>query len=1633
MRLPAWLKNSSSWLWTAALSGAVQRRLLAFALQKLIGSILQEDVRPEDIQLLFSKGVLVLSNLQLNCEFLNAIIPFPTIRVLKGYVKKLVLHVNLTDLVNLNVELEVQGLALDITLTQSDEYMGSTIYQDASSQIDILDNVVEYMSKTASQDFEEEVRSEGLDNEIPDNSRNLLDSILQKCLASTSVIVEHLKFKIMPSSLAALELSVDFINFSSFNNSSSSRLLNISGIVLSMVRKEKSFEDRNSSSSRGLAHSLSSSTSSSMEDARSFFTPESEATESQTMCINAKEIDASDSSSSNQNKSKEIDRVIFFRSTGEFRCVFSIEVSTLMVIEAHVPPCEFDLSPQICAFLLYLVKLFNDSSNLSKMESDSAKSPLNNLQLDIHMSSFKANVHCRLPDRVERFSPADALNQLHWVPKKSSNLEIHFNQIQISNDDHDLNDLLMTFSNFEIFMDGSPLISLHKAMYSSCTINFHMENLQSTLKLQMSSGEISLPLEKFVHLQELFTTFFKDFTMLEDSYLGLSEFSRRRGGYQSSSSLNVESTSPTFEVIVLFDRFQFQLTKHHSDQLITCFTIASSYLQLTKKSLGTFSSILVFSKNITFDIENYSAVGYPWKSISSETVLRISNGIFETHSNSGLSAFTVSVQQDEFYHPKFQKLANKSPCHENHFYVAFDGLHLTIKKRVIESISSLIGDLSSAFVNSGTPKNEVQPDFRHFLKIRVRNFSLHSYHDDDNSLLLKSDRIKHYMSWVGAEMISLDSRTYNLSAYYSTRLFNNRPLLSVVRNLKNGEKNILNLFLTFSSLNQSDSTNKFRISIIDLGYEHYITDFWLSKFLETYFPQDPEVPFLEFPKFPYGINLTVSDCILGLNPSSMESKLLMHLKALEVQIGAITLETTINIKAFTSEAFLYITNKLNEDVMSEKRPFFQEELGTSDAKLSQLAADETIGFVIQSLGYIELARISGLNTEMTVGINKGDLSTLINLSNGDLHLQSCADSTQLFFQIITDCSASNNVDEVKNYLVLPNPNYSDLLKGVDTDFFADNVNLASPKSSDTGISVSSQTLDIVNDYYASSVSSEEELCPSVASKGSSQSELLSDEYDNLNFSDEEALASEDRLKQDIELIEDHFFTRGSIEHHDHFDKANEYDMKLIVSNIRINWELFDGYDWNSTREVISEVIKAYVQNGKTRNKDRVETHVFESICLEGFSKFEKIYFDKIAEAIDLNSRLEPEPLSKFDRQHILRLGRSTSNKVLIEIIGLTGGFTSLRGEKISNEVLSELELGIKDLTIYDRLPSSTWNKFFSRDSRSSSLKNRNHHLNLRFARVRPLPEIMNTELQVEIGILPSKMYIDQDTLDFIIRFFAFKSEVPTETDVSTTNLPFFQSICVHATHFIVDYKFKNPNSAGIKSGRLPDFGNFLVVQGSEVFLRQLQIYGLSGFEEFLHALLTVWFQDIRNNQLQKVLNGLVPIRTLFTVGSGVKDIFVSPVKGLQKKRSMRRFRHGVLKFTGKYMNDLLSFNAQGMTGTHALLKQVEEYLQSSRELRSKRFSYYANQPESLEQGLLEGYHGFRQGLVGAKTTLQSIPSEASQRTSFSSAAQVVSKKMPLAMLKPMVGATEAVSKTLWGLSNSLQPQRRHNLQEKYKR
>lgn len=71
----------------------------------------------------------------------------------------------------------------------------------------------------------------------------------------------------------------------------------------------------------------------------------------------------------------------------------------------------------------------------------------------------------------------------------------------------------------------------------------------------------------------------------------------------------------------------------------------------------------------------------------------------------------------------------------------------------------------------------------------------------------------------------------------------------------------------------------------------------------------------------------------------------------------------------------------------------------------------------------------------------------------------------------------------------------------------------------------------------------------------------------------------------------------------------------------------------------------------------------------------------------------------------------------------------------------------------------------------------------------------------------------------------------------------------------------------------------------------------------------------------------------------------------------------------------------------------------------------------------------------AANTLLSIPTEAYDNTSEasgSSAAKAIIRAVPVAVLKPLTGVSEAVTKTLLGAQNTLDPSNAEKMEEKYK-
>ena len=230
---------------------------------------------------------------------------------------------------------------------------------------------------------------------------------------------------------------------------------------------------------------------------------------------------------------------------------------------------------------------------------------------------------------------------------------------------------------------------------------------------------------------------------------------------------------------------------------------------------------------------------------------------------------------------------------------------------------------------------------------------------------------------------------------------------------------------------------------------------------------------------------------------------------------------------------------------------------------------------------------------------------------------------------------------------------------------------------------------------------------------------------------------------------------------------------------------------------------------------------------------------------------------------------------------------------------------------------------------------------------------------------------------------------------------------------------------------------------------------------------------MKATQLVDVISGVAPIRSVVNVGSGVADLVLLPIAQYKKDgRVLRGVQKGATSFLKSTAMEAIKLGARLATGTQVILEQAESVLgnkdpvtaealqlspgfgvrdldmddEDTRELISK----YAEQPQNVREGLHSGYKSLKRNVNSAAQTILAVPMEVYESNNevrscyfqdccrpgidvlLQGPVRAVVRAVPIAVLKPMIGASEAVSKTLLGLHNTLDPKSRHETETKYK-
>ncbi|OAA80419.1 Autophagy-related protein [Akanthomyces lecanii RCEF 1005] len=834
---------------------------------------------------------------------------------------------------------------------------------------------------------------------------------------------------------------------------------------------------------------------------------------------------------------------------------------------------------------------------------------------------------------------------------------------------------------------------------------------------------------------------------------------------------------------------------------------------------------------------------------------------------------------------------------------------------------------------------------------------------------------------------------------------------------------------------------------------------------------------------PTKLDIAFSDCLIGLNPLNLPSKLTIALTDAHLDV-MLPKDNQMRASFNINKASLLLIDDLSTAIdepapVKNKRP--------TSSVTSALVTD------MCSMGYVDICYISSAMVVVKVAPGEdGEQQVAVDLRDDLLVLETCADSTQTLITLANALKPPTPPSKENKYRTNVVP-VQDLLASIsaeafgrsegDYDFdqdFAGAQELAGSVS-DAGGSETSFPVD--SQYYGTASTGEElfDATKSMLSEGTRMEETT----EGVLLTGFDPTISQGSVDSEELEIHDNFYGQdaaGEQAAKVWNSSKNTYDsapstlvkcspVKVSVRDVHVIWNLFDGYDWQHTRDTISKA----VQEVENRAMERQSRTISAQIQEEEFDDGEAIgdfLFNSIYIGIPANR--DPQELSRAINEGLndaatetesvattafttttsrgirrqqpkpkrLRLSRSKHHKVTFELQGVNADLVVYPPG--SGETQSSIDLRVQNLDIFDHIHTSTWRKFATYDQDQGEREMGTSMVHLEVLNVKPIPELAAAEIVLRATLLPLRLHVDQDALDFITRFFEFKDDkVPVHA--SPSDVPFVQRAEINNVSVKLDFKPKRVDYAGLRSGHTTEFMNFIVLEESRMILRHVILYGVSGFDRLGKMLNDIWMPDVRTNQLPGVIAGLAPVRSLVNIGSGFKDLVEIPIREYQKDgRVFRSFSKGATAFARTTGTEIVKLGAKLAVGTQYALLGAEDMLAEKRtdegnwdddeldEEEKKQISLYADQPTGVLQGIRGGYRSLARDVNLARDAIIAVPGEVMENASAAGVAKVMLKRAPTIIFRPAVGVTKVIGQTLMGATNAMDPNNRRRIDEKYK-
>ena len=534
------------------------------------------------------------------------------------------------------------------------------------------------------------------------------------------------------------------------------------------------------------------------------------------------------------------------------------------------------------------------------------------------------------------------------------------------------------------------------------------------------------------------------------------------------------------------------------------------------------------------------------------------------------------------------------------------------------------------------------------------------------------------------------------------------------------------------------------------------------------------------------LDVLLRDCALGLNPRNMSSKILVVLtdtKLLSNLPGKENLKSAIEIR----KASILITDQ--EDLTAVPNEPTSRRPGSTGLGSRQITE-------LCKRGYVSVSYMSAAHADLCLVDNAdGSKTADIELRDDLFVLETCADSTQTLFATLNGLKPPMPPSRDIKYRTEVMP-MEEMMASFTGDAFA----LGQPKPEspeeplglDEGDLLEDEELPTNLEYVGSFYNPDPP--PTEEEYGDS---MLEEDVDQIasprpireiggqplleSFQEQYEVGSGD---QPLAFEENYFGTGSEVKGHarkwdsvkNQLGITNEFKvrnspLRVRARDMHIIWHLFDGYDWQRTRDIITKTVKDVEQRAEERRSRRrrsanVEEEDEESVI--GDFLFNSIYIGIPAnrDPKDLSRQInrnvddlatETESLatgttttathttrspsrghSTFSRGKRLKVHRSKQHKITFELKGVS--MDMLAFPPGSGETQSSIDVKVKEFEIFDHVPTSTWKKFATYLHDAGEREMGKPMVQLQILTVKPVAELAASELVLKVtSISPPKI------------------------------------------------------------------------------------------------------------------------------------------------------------------------------------------------------------------------------------------------------------------------------------------------------